>query len=286
MKTLMKTGFIIFVLNTAAFGELILSEILSNEPSNRVLLEWIEVYNDNAIDIDLHDYLLIEGDDTLSFIGGSSVEAGSYAVICRRLEPEDSSDCFEHHWGDSSGVWGDAPTENYAAFELGFTLVNSSGAIYLLKSTGEGVDHYIWDQASDDGRSVERNNVTDVFSGWHACFDVAGSTPGRPNSILPETEDNYFLEIIPQIVSVSSAERIITISYAAPSGTKISLYIYDDSALKKATLEDNSSNSLGRIDWDLTDDKGELLTPGLYFISFQAEGAIIAQKTVPVVISP
>ncbi len=286
MKTLMKIGFIILMSNAAAFGELILSEILANEPSNRVMLEWIEVYNDNLGEIDLHDYLLIEGDDTLSFTDGSSVGAGDYAVICRRLVPVNGSDCFEYHWGDSSGVWGDSPKENYAAYELSFTLSNGSGSVYLMKSTGEGVDHYIWDQSSDDGRSVERNNVTDPLSGWHECYDADGSTPGQPNSFLPETEDNYFLEVIPQIVSLSSTEHTVTISYAAPSGTKINLYIYDDSALKKVTLEDDSSKSLGQIFWNLTDSDGSQLAPGLYFVLFQAEGAINAQKTVPVVISP
>ena len=286
MKTLMKIGFIIFMLNVAAFGELILSEILSNEPSNRVMLEWIEVYNDSLNEIDLHDYLLVEGDDTLSFVAGTNMETGSYLVICRRLEPVNGSDCFEYHWGDSSGVWGDSPMENYAVYELGFTLSNNSGSVYLIKSTGEGIDHYIWEQSSDDGRSVERDNVTDPFSGWHACYDASGSTPGQPNSFMPETEDNYFLEVVPQIVSLSGAEHIVTISYAAPSGTKVSLYVYDDSALKRATLEDSSSNSLGQIYWSLTDDDSKQLAPGLYFVLFQAEGAIIAQKTIPVVISP
>jgi hypothetical protein len=286
MKTLVKISFIILVLNAAAWGELILSEILSNEPSNRVMLEWIEVYNDNPDEIDLHDYQLIEGDDTLSFSAGSSVAAYGYAVICRRLQPVDSSDCFEYRWGDSTGVWGDCPSENYAVYELSFTLSNSDGSIYLQKSTGEGVDHYIWDETSDDGRSVERDNVTDALSCWHDCYDAAGSTPGQPNSLLPDTEDNYFLEVLPQVVSLSGQEPAVTISYAAPSGTTISLYIYDDTALKRATLEENSAGSLGQITWNLTADNGDRLAPGLYFILFRAEGTISAQKSIPVVIAP
>jgi len=286
MKTLVKICFIVLTLNAAAWGELILSEILFNEPSNRVLLEWIEVYNDNPGEIDLHDYRLIEGDDTLSFSTGSSVAAYSYAVICRRLQPVDSSDCFEYRWGDSTGVWGDGPSENYSVYELSFTLANGNGSVYLLKSTGVGVDHYIWDQASDDGRSVERDNVSDALSRWHDCYDAAGSTPGQPNSFLPDTEDNYFLEVLPQLISLSGQDHVITISYAAPSGTTISLYIYDDTALRRATLAESSQNSLGQIAWNLTDDMGSRLAPGLYFILFRAEGTISAQKTIPVVIAP
>ena len=161
MKHLLKTCVFVVLLSPALSADLILSEILANEPGSRVLLEWIEVFYAGPGQIDLGDYLLVENDDTVSIPEGSIVSSFSYAVISRRLEPLDGSDCFEYHWGDSSGTWGDSPDENYPVYETGFSLTNTQGSIYLLTSDGQGLDHYIWTRASDDGRSVERDDVTD-----------------------------------------------------------------------------------------------------------------------------
>ncbi|MCP4582617.1 MAG: lamin tail domain-containing protein [candidate division Zixibacteria bacterium] len=286
MKNCLAIAALLISLRAIAFGDLVLSEILANEPGSRVLLEWIELYNNSPLQIDMGDYLLVENDDTLTIPPGSLIDAESYAVICRRLVPSDGSDCYEYHWGDSSGVWGDSPLENYQAYELGLTLSNGSGSVYLLTSAGFGIDHYIWNRSSSDGRSVERDDVADEMSSWHECYATEGSTPGKTNSLKPNEESNYFLEITPQAASLSGIEPAITISYAAPTGTRISLFVYDDTALKRVTLADKSDNPLGRIIWNLKDDNDHLLQPGLYFILFQAEDKINAQKSIPVVISP
>lgn len=285
MKSLMRIVLILLTLFSTTRAELILSEILANEPGRRVLTEWFEVFNGNSDSIDLSDYLFVIDGDTLTAPENSMVEVYGYAVLCRRLEPDDGGDCFEYCWGDSSGTWGDSPGENYPAYELGMNLVNGSGSIYLLDSTFTGLDDYSWSSAADDGRSIERNDVTAPFSGWHDCSAPEGSTPGKPNSELPSDRQNYFLEIIPQVARLSDINPVVTITYAAPSGTSISLYIYDDSALKRATLMEEGV-SFGQYAWDLDDESGTRLTPGLYFILFRASGAINVNKSFPVVISP
>jgi len=179
---------LVFISSRSLNSEIVLSEILSNEPSNRVLLEWLEVYNNSS--------------EQMSY---------AYAVLCRRLEPLDDSDCFEYHWGDSTGVWGDAEYEDYVVYEVGISLLNSSGTVILLTDDNQVVDQYTWNQSSDDGRSIERDDVTNLFSSWHACYDPAGSTPGKENSSKPDYNQNYCFEVSPQLRSLSENDRIILI---------------------------------------------------------------------------
>jgi hypothetical protein len=286
MKKLIRIAVLIFYFSPIASGELVLSEILSNEPGNRVLLEWLEIYNNNSFAIDLGDYVLFEGEDSLSFPVGSSIPAYSYAVLCRRLEPVNGSDCFEYHWGDSSGVWGDSPSEDYTAFEIGITLANDSGAVYLFNGDGLVVDYYTWSQPSDDGRSMERDDVNDPLSLWHPCYDPAGSTPGRPNSQKPTDQQDYFLEITPQVISLSGTERFVNISYAAPTGAEVSIFVYDDCARKRAILLENSQSPFGTIIWQGLNDSDGQLPPGLYLISFLVSGSVNSHEVIPIVISP
>jgi len=277
---------LVFISGQPLNSEIVLSEILSNEPSNRVLLEWLELYNNDSEQIDLFNYQLIENEDTITFPEGSLIPPYAYAVLCRRLEPLDSSDCFEYHWGDSSGVWGDAEGEDYVVYEVGISLLNNSGTVILLTDDNQVVDQYTWNQSSDDGRSIERDDVTDLFSSWHACYDPAGSTPGKENSSKPADNHNYIFEVSSQLRSLSGNDRIITISYAVPAGSRISLDVYDDTACKRATILEDTDLTFDLVTWSLTDNDGRLLSPGLYFVSFKAEGTVNIQKNIPLVIAP
>ena len=272
--------------NLRAYCEIIISEILANEPSNRVYLEWFEIYNDGDLPVDLHDYTVTETGSELDIPEGCIIKPNAYAVFCRRLEPVDGGDCFEYRWGDSSGVWGDSPDENYAAYQVAMTLSNGNGSLYVMHNDLSGVDHYIWESSSDDARSVERDDVTDIFSGWHDCYDTSLSTPGRENSQLPADDSKYFLNVAPDVVSLKAINPIYTFTYGVPSGTDVSMYIYDDSSRKHAILIEDSEEAVKQVTWDLTDDDNKKLPPGLYFLLFRTSGEISVNKTVPIVIAP
>jgi len=160
------------------------------------------------------------------------------------------------------------------------------GSIYIYRSNGSGADHYIWNEPTDDGRSVERDFILNPFSGWHECFDPSGSTPGRENSSRPSDSEQFILNVEPQAISLSRHDRVINIIYGSPSGTEVSLYIYDDSALRRRIIVEESSNSIDDLVWDLKDDGGNVLPPGLYFLSFRTSGTISVQKSIPIAIAP
>lgn len=275
------------VISTTVFAcaDLILSEVLSNEPGSRVLLEWVEVFNNGPLAIDLADYSIVEGPDTLRLSGGSGLAPGVFAVLCRRLLPLSGSDCFESRWGDSSGVWGDSPGENYPAYEIGIILANASGSIYLLDADDYVADQFHWSSASDDGRSEERDDLADVFSAWHACFDPTGSTPGKENSTRPADDSGIYLDVSPKIISLSAPDQTITISYGVNSGSKVSLEVYDDSGRSRRTISEDSEIPYGIIYWSPAAD-GRRYAPGLYIIVFKSTGATETRKSIPVALCP
>ncbi len=285
----MKTFVVFFSLSANVYGQVVLSEILFNEPSGRVRLEWVEIYNRLDIQVDLHDYMLIAGSDTTRLPVESYVDGGAYVILARQLLPDEGSDSFEGYWGDSSDVWGDSEIEDYAAFDAKMGLNNNQGSVVLSDTTGIQLDYYSWDSPSDDGRSVEKDDLLDDFSGWHDCYDPDGSTPGRANSLIPVGGEGA--------LSISVSPRLITpdgdgfkddfmIDIIIPAGTEITVDVFDDSAMKIRNLLSESDAAVSNLQWNGLDRNGERLPPGLYIIGFFLEGQKNESKFIPVVIAP
>jgi hypothetical protein len=149
---------------------LVLSEVLANEPGSVVSLEWIELYAEH--DLSLQDFTLTVKGDSVA-LPDLRVDSGAYAVLCRDTVR------FEEHYGDSSGVWGDDSTENYALSQIILSLPNSSGSVEL--SGPGGADSFGWDGSAGDGTSYERIDDTS----WGVTASEVRSTPGRRNHGAP-----------------------------------------------------------------------------------------------------
>ena len=170
--------FIALVFAVSASAEVVVNEVLSNEPVGSTSLEWIELYNDGD-QASLAFYSLHVTNDGVEevFQLSGEIPANSYMVLCRNATR------FEEHWGDSSGVWNDSsPLEDFAIQEYGFHLDNDSGLVelYYLQSVNSAIE---WHEAGVDGYSWERfyPNSSEVLQ----SVDVTGSTPGLFNSVSP-----------------------------------------------------------------------------------------------------
>jgi hypothetical protein len=282
MKFIFSTCLIwILCLIPSVRASLIISEIMANEPGNRVLLEWVEIYNNGSHPEMPNQYRFVNGDDTLTIPLAVSLDRRRYAILCRRLLPVDSSDCYEYHWGDSSGVWGDDPSENYPAATINLSLSNSTGNLYLIDSAGQVVDECHWQSACGDGFSYERDDETDPSSGWHCCTNLSGSTPGENNSIAPDLRENDF-----KVTDRTSVGGAIVFEYWFPAGTITTISIFDDTGRKRATVIENSDRSQNSFSWNCFDSEGNLFPPGLYFIKLNTSGSLNQSKLYPFVIIP
>ena len=277
---------VVACLTSNLYGQATLSEALSNEPDGRVRLEWVEIYNRSDSEIDLSGYILIADDDTTRFPPGTIIEGAGYAVIARQKLPEDGSDSFEGYWGDSSGTWGDSEFENYLVIQGDLRLNNNSGSVTLAISGGVQVDQFNWSNASDDGRSMEKGDLSLDYTTWHNCFDPDGSTPGRANSDIPLSgAETFAVGIQPKTIKPGGADRF-NISVIVPPGAKLSINVFDDSGSKRRSLLKDARSSVIDISWDGFDESGQRLIPGIYIIALSLSGQRSDHKFIPVVIAP
>ncbi len=170
-----------------AVAEIVVNEVMANEPGRATLLEWIELYNDSSASTSLADYELGVGEERFVLPDTVSLAAGEYLVLCRRLTSS-STASFEGHWGDSSGVWGDCEEELglLTPLEIDFALVNSGSAVGL-DHAGILVSELAWTTSGADGVSWER--VAPSSGEVLPSSNPEGSTPGRINSLTPREHD-------------------------------------------------------------------------------------------------
>lgn len=278
---------LLITIASTARSQIIISEVMYNEPASRIRLEWIELFNPADTSIALTNYRLVIDRDTLSFPENSALPSRTFAVLARQLLSEQGSDSFEGHWGDSSGYWGDYYLENYLAFDLEFSLVNSSGRLLLQNLNGGINDSVVWHDAGSDGTSIERDELSALESNWHQSTSETGSTPGSLNSSVPISEDyEIHIQITPRLISRSSWENSFSISYSNPDRMALKIEAFDDTGRPVATLLDNNDLSAGDIIWQGHDKDGNDLDPGIYILIFSLDNNYRLTRTIPLVIAP
>ena len=178
----------ILMISSRLSARLIVNELLANEPGSYTGLEWIELYNDSIQPINLSDYVILVDGSPVSVPPGVTVAPQGYRILCRRLLASATSPGFESYWGDSSGVWGDCPTEDGIALplECTFSLMNSSGSVSVV-SGGFQMSTLRWSQAGRDAFSWERVWPDSEFV--VQSISARGATPGRINSVTPVQYD-------------------------------------------------------------------------------------------------
>ncbi len=182
-----------FILIESTYGEVIINEVMSNEPSSERSLEWVELYNNNETSIDLLNYRInLNGTD---YIFDSSIVLGSndYFIIARNLYTSDGKPGFYERWGFDSEIWENVyPETNFnKAIQIDFSLTNNNGLILLHKNNGILISTFEWIESGQDGCSWERLDPSS--DSILQSIDKAGSTPGFINS---QTELSYDLAII------------------------------------------------------------------------------------------
>lgn len=205
-----------------AMANLIVNEVLSNEPQGYTGLEWFEVYNDAAGTANLNFYQ-IDANGT-QLVLNDSVGGHSFLVICRKLIGLPASPGFEMYWGDSSGVWGDSPKENYRVIEATFGLTNGSGSVST-SFLGNLESLLAWSSSGADGVSWERKALLSTEIGQ--SIDPSRSTPGRINSLAPSSRDLVLdsIDVRWQSGATTLTFLISSRSISTISGASVLLYL-------------------------------------------------------------
>ncbi|MGK0389361.1 MAG: hypothetical protein ACI94Y_002101 [Maribacter sp.] len=175
--------------NDSPAAELVITEIYYNIPSSDTL-EFIEIYNNGATEIDLSGARFLKGVFHV-FADGTSIEAGDYIVICG------NTIAFQNAFGMSPIQW-DAGGLN-----------NSGEDIVLYDASGNVADSLTYDTgntfpaaANGTGPSLElcdpNEDNSDPFY-WFASTTATGimidtveilATPGMANGVICFFEEN------------------------------------------------------------------------------------------------
>jgi hypothetical protein len=213
------------VFQDSALGAVIINEIMANEPGSETALEWIELHNTGVAAVMLSDYLVIEGGDTTRFPAGTTMAAGAFAVLSRKPTVGPGLTSFESVWGNGSGIWGDAPNENYLLLTAKMSLRNTCDTITLIISSGGYRETAIWSTTQPDGVTLERINPFKPTSAdnFGICKALSGSTPGRVNSLIPPDDNLAIVASSSGITTPSDTSQPISLSVSvANRGLKVS----------------------------------------------------------------
>jgi hypothetical protein len=155
--------------SSSVFAGLRVNEVLVNEPSSIVNLEYFELYNDAQSAVGLSFYQVVVGADTVLLEGAGSLDAEQYLVVCR------DSMIFVSFWVDNPD------SIDFKIIERNFSLRNDSGTMDLLFGLTTLESRLKWPGAGNDGISWER--VLPSGDSSAASLDPSGGTPGRQNSV-------------------------------------------------------------------------------------------------------
>ncbi|MBU8932569.1 MAG: lamin tail domain-containing protein [candidate division Zixibacteria bacterium] len=208
-------------------AEVVVNEVLANEPGGSVTLEWIELYNDADESALLDGYRLQVGIKSIYLDEVGTIDAKGFLVICRRLFTEGGSPGFEKEWGDNSGFWGDTDFEMILPepVEASFSLTNSAGSVELYDATDQLISQLVWSESGADGYSWERIHSTS--DDIHQSADIRGSTPGEINSVTPVARD-LDIGVVKVQPKPSGATFILTIFNAGTNTvTEATLHLVD-----------------------------------------------------------
>lgn len=271
-------------------SDIIINEVLVNEPGSNTKLEWVELLNTDSIEHDLGGWLFVCKDDTTVISSGTVIPAKGFLIVARKLvsvHPDSIS--FEGHWGNASGVWGDSPKEDFPAIEAEMSLTNSGGTISLI-DPDHNIQNFTWDKDCGDGVSMERISSEEE---WFCCVDSSKCTPGRKNSISVDYSDKIELKLFPNPFSPDGDgfEDEVTFQYTLPKmsagsmGSELTIKVYDVRGRLIKTLIQSEPQVAGEIIWDGRDDKNRIVRVGIYIVLAEAKGITSSVKKMTLVVA-
>ncbi len=230
--------------------------------------EWIEIFNRSHDRVDIRGWEL-EDTRTTGCVDGESIvmESGSYAILIG--DPTRLVETFPSLDDRQIVVVSPFPS-----------LGNRGDTLRLVTVDGYTVERieYLSRWGGGDGISLERVNPLDAVPGpsnWGSSVDHRGSTPGEQNSICQVFEGKAAsLEVMPGIFSPDNDghdDRTV-ISYRLPvPRARVKIEVFDVMGRRVDTVLDQvESGSEGQVVWDGRDERGSILSIGIYIVYLEA----------------
>ncbi len=159
---------------------LVFNEIMYHPITNEAAMEWVELHNQMAVNLDVSGWKFKGGVD-YTFPEGTIIEAGEYVVIASLPKILETATGIPNIYGPFSGK-----------------LSNNGETLELVNNTDRVMDSVSYDDEDDwsispDGSGVslakiDPQSASKPFMNWRSSY-LIGGTPGLQNfSILPNSE--------------------------------------------------------------------------------------------------
>jgi hypothetical protein len=282
---LLSAQFVVAQPQISSNGNIVINEVLANEPGSYTKLEWVELYNADSIEHNLGGWAFVCKEDTTLIPAGTIIPGRGFLFLARKLlaTPPDSIS-FEGWWGNRSGIWGDSPKESFPAIEAEMALTNTGGTISLIDPENN-IQTFTWDQDCGDGVSLERMSFEQ--DNWFCCIAYEKNTPGSKNSVSTSYSDKLELTIEPNPFSPDGDgfEDEVIFRYTLPAVSELTLRIYDVKGRLIKTLMEDEPQVSGEIRWDGKDDKNRTVRVGIYIVWAEANGTLHSSKKMTLVVA-
>lgn len=206
--------------------------------------DWIELFNNNDVEISLAGYFLSdkEGNITKWSLPDTTIPAKSFLLV----------------WADEDS--------NQTGLHANFKLSSSGEIIYLVNQDTNIVDYIEFESQSPDisfGRNPDGSDSWKIFS---------PSTPGSNNIMQNSNEE---MNTVPQDIEIwppypNPFNMSTSIKYDLPFMAHVSINIYNLQGEKVITLvNEKQYRGYKIVNWNGTNNIGLSVSTGLYFFHFQ-----------------
>ncbi len=278
---------VIFSLSVQAAspGDVVMNEVAWGGTAASSADEWIELFNNTNLDIDLTGWKLCEAGGATDIITlTSSITANGYYLI-ERTDDNTVSDIS----GDTVGSFGGYGLNSAGEYLVlkdsngividavncssGWFAGSGSPGYYTMERidpSGSGNDQWNW----DDNNGVIRN-------GSDADGNSINGTPRAKNSIYQEggPESQQKTERVLEVVSSpfyphregSMEPNRTIILYKVPDGSLRNLKVFDVTGrLVRTLINQEKGTGQSSVEWDGTNEQGEILPVGIYIVHIEA----------------
>ena len=258
-----------FIENTdvANQSDVIFNEINYNSNAETVVGDWVELYN-NGSSQDLTDWQFKDDDDEhiFQFPVGTILEAGAYLVLTRDTEKFTARfPNVDNHLGDFDfGL--SSKGEFIRLFDSEGVLVDS---VFYLPDSG-------WPKAADGGgpslELIDPNSDNTLPENWTTF--TSNGTPGRANGIYTSTNTvNPLAEFITIHPNPFQEQLTIKVDFPKRSDLQIDLLRINGQVIQSLVVQ----KEVKQQQFDLV---LPVMTPGIYLISINVDGAQLVKKVV------
>lgn len=229
-------------------AQVVINEVMARPTDGT---EWVELYNRSPDAVHLSGWTLSDLRTTGQFETGAVIDGGGYVIVAQ----------------DANAIGLQYPGLDVPILSLTrWPRLNNGGDGLILRDATATLVDSIFYPAQATAISLERIDLTVVGdqNNWLDSQDPQGATPGTANSV----RFNNDVAELSVVVEPNPFVDQVAITYRVPSPRlHANLWVFDRTGRRVASLlKGIESGSQRVVNWDGSNDNGQVLKPGIYVI--------------------